>query len=75
MRKTFIFVILGLVFVRLSIAQEAYYTAYKEHCSMLDGRHPDFKRAIFITENAFYDNRCQRPPFRQSEGANHYLYR
>ena len=53
----FFYFILIVTFVELSFAQAAYYPAYRELSNMLEGnRKLDFKRAVFITENAFYDN-------------------
>ena len=57
MRKIFIFVIFIIVNVYSLISQEVYYSSYKEHINMIENKEPlDFKRAVFITENAFYDN-------------------
>jgi hypothetical protein len=50
-------IVLGLPLINHSLAQEHYYNAFKEHCAMLEGKQSlDFKKAVFITENAYYDN-------------------
>lgn len=66
MWKIFIFITLGWVLVGTSIGQEAYYEAYKVHYNMLENKQPlDFKRAVFITENAYYDDQYSYDSFCQ----------
>ena len=57
-KKILFYFIFTVTFVKLSFAQVAYYyPAYRELSNMLEGnRQLDFKRAVFITENAFFDN-------------------
>jgi hypothetical protein len=44
--------------------QECYYEAYKVHVGMLEGKEqPEFGKAVFITENAFYDNQFDYAEF------------
>jgi len=39
------------------VAHDVYEQAYQELTKMLDGRYPlSFKRAVFLTENAYFDN-------------------
>ena len=46
-----------LIFIYPSISQEVYYKTYKEHLAMLEGKQPiDFKKAVFMTENAFFND-------------------
>jgi len=53
----FLIVIFGTIFSLISYGQDIYYDVYKEHCAMLEGQRPlDFKKAVFITENAYFDN-------------------
>ncbi|MBD2770406.1 hypothetical protein IC235_21175 [Hymenobacter sp. BT664] len=43
-----------------------YEPAYQELAKMLDGRYPlNFKRAVFLTENAYFDNRLSYEEFSQ----------
>lgn len=61
-----IFILIFLYSVK-SFGQDIYYEVYKEHCAMLEGKQPlDFKRAVFISENAFYDNQLDYDDFCQT---------
>ncbi len=56
MYKYFVFITISIL-PYLSFAQDAYYEAYKEQMGILEGKYTfDFKKAVFLTENAFYDN-------------------
>jgi len=47
-------------------AADFYEPAYQELAKMLDGRYPlSFKRAVFLTENAYFDNRFSYEEFNQ----------
>lgn len=47
-------------------AADCYEPAYRELAKMLDGRYPlSFKRAVFLTENAYFDNRLNFEEFNQ----------
>ncbi|MFD2788119.1 hypothetical protein ACFSX6_21870, partial [Hymenobacter rubripertinctus] len=47
-----------------------YEPAYQELAKMLDGRYPlSFKRAVFVTENAYFDNRLSYQEFSQQVSA------
>ena len=47
-------------------AADFYEPAYQELAKMLDGRYPlSFKRAVFLTENAYFDNRLGFEDFNQ----------
>jgi len=66
MWKSVIFIILGFISIRTSTGQEAYYVAYKEHRNMLENKQfLDFKKAVFITENAYYDHQYSYESFCQ----------
>ena len=55
-----------VIFIEPFKAQEAYYTAYKEHRNMLENvQSLDFKRAVFITENAYFENQYSYEDFCQ----------
>ncbi|MBT9395066.1 hypothetical protein KLP40_18005 [Hymenobacter sp. NST-14] len=46
------------------ITHDAYEQAYQELAKMLDGRYPlSFKRAVFLSENAYFDNRLSYEEF------------
>ena len=46
------------------VAHDAYEKAYQELAKMLDGRYPlSFKRAVFLSENAYFDNRLSYEEF------------
>ncbi|MDR2037353.1 MAG: hypothetical protein LBQ60_05460 [Bacteroidales bacterium] len=66
MKKT-IGLIIGSFFSLLSYGQEPYFDAYNEFVGMLEDKQQlDFKRAVFITENAYYDNQLDFYGFSQS---------
>lgn len=46
------------------VARDVYEQAYQELAKMLDGRYPlSFKRAVFLTENAYFDNQLDYKGF------------
>ncbi|OON65255.1 hypothetical protein B0919_24515 [Hymenobacter sp. CRA2] len=48
----------------VDVARNAYAQAYQELAKMLDGRYPlSFKRAVFLSENAYFDNRLSYDEF------------
>lgn len=48
------------------VAHDAYEKAYQELAKMLDGRYPlSFKRAVFLSENAYFDNRLSYEEFNE----------
>ncbi|OGX85392.1 hypothetical protein BEN48_14540 [Hymenobacter glacialis] len=48
----------------VEVTHDAYEQAYKELAKMLDGRYPlSFKRAVFISENAYFDSRLDYEEF------------
>jgi hypothetical protein len=48
------------------VAHDVYEQAYQELAKMLDGRYPlSFKRAVFLTENAYLDNQLDYKGFNQ----------
>ncbi|MBS1525301.1 MAG: hypothetical protein JST19_06620 [Bacteroidetes bacterium] len=66
--KTFLFLPLTLLFFIPAYAQEsksiAYTNAFNEQLQMLDGLRPiDFKRAVFISEDAYYNNKLSYQGF------------
>jgi hypothetical protein len=49
------------------LARDVYEQAYQELAKMLDGRYPlSFKRAVFLTENAYLDNQLNYKGFNQA---------
>ncbi len=51
-------------------AADFYEPAYQELAKMLDGRYPlSFKRAVFLTENAYFDNRLDFAEFNKQISA------
>lgn len=70
------------------VARDVYEQAYQELAKMLDGRYPlNFKRAVFLTENAFLDNTLDYKGFNilvadmardcktvESQSASYFLY-
>ena len=54
-----------------SFGQEIYNNVYLEHRAMLEGKQPlNFKKAIFTTENAYYDNQLNYEKFCKAIEAN-----
>jgi hypothetical protein len=52
------------VYSPAEVVQDIYERAYQELNKMLDGRYPlSFKRAVFLTENAYLDNQVQYQNF------------
>ncbi|MDR1182230.1 MAG: hypothetical protein LBL13_09680 [Bacteroidales bacterium] len=63
-KNIFIIFIEIFFFCNFLNAQEAYYNAFNEFSRMLGGEQIlDFKRAVFITENACYDNQFEYEDF------------
>lgn len=55
---------LARVYTPAEVTQDIYERAYAELNKMLDGRYPlSFKRAVFLTENAYLDNQVQYENF------------
>lgn len=61
---------------KIFTAQEHYETAYQELEAMLNGTQPpDFERAVFISENAHYNNRYAYPSFQKAISLHLYSVR
>ena len=63
-KHLFIALCLLLSFLRTDAQPDVYRKAISELDSMLSGsKPPSFKRAVFITENAYFDNRLEYPVY------------